>query len=103
MITKYKIYEKIEIIKPPFEIGDYVITKSQNAGLISIFTDNNIGQLLKYYNNNGCRIKYDNIPKNLKGFFDNTDVRGFDLNQIIYWSKDKKDLEVILASKKYNL
>lgn len=100
MITRFKIYEKINLQSP--KIGDYVITKSQQSGAIAIFTNNNIGQLKSIYKND-YRIKYNNIPSELKGNFDGEYRRGFDLRQIIHWSKNKEDLEIILQSEKYNL
>lgn len=115
MITKFKIYEKLNIgikdTKP--EKGDYVITTldyiidegDQAPGIDIIrkcrnYIENNIGQI-SHYSSDTVFITYENLPVD-GNFIPNEDV-AFDIKYIIYWSKNKKDLEPIIAAKKYNL
>ena len=91
------------------QIGDYVICTDQNPE-VSEFTLNNVGKIVKYILMNNDRfpykVKYKNVPVKLidKGYiFDNNDIRKTSRDEIIHWSKNKKDLELILYTKKYNL
>lgn len=102
-----KYIKKFEDINEP-EVGDYVICSEEHDGLskkLIDFTSNNIGQLIEidgtqYY---PFVVKYDdNVPLELEvNFLHNT--RGMMRAEIIHYSKNKEDLEMILNANKYNL
>jgi len=107
-----KAYEKYN--KQNLEVGDYVIIKmwGHSSSALTSFINNNIGQVaylssLKI----DVTLKYDNIPNVLRIHFTNpgslaTDRRlskTFHSNEIEYYSKDKKEMELMLKVKKYNL
>jgi len=108
MITKFKIYESINDGEP--EIGDYVICDPDFRNLFN-FINNNIGQIINYPSTTDKYvIKYENVPESIYSFFDvnislsgHTYKRYFQRDEIIYWSKNKEDLEHLIQSKKYNL
>ena len=90
-------------IKP--QVGDYVIV-NVNYFDIKNFVNASVGKLVdevRVQNLIAAKIKYDNIPENLKKFFDNNGVKTFHLSDIKYFSKNKKEMEQKVASKKYNL
>lgn len=102
-----KTYEEINIDKP--QIGDYVILdKTFDAE----FCSNNIGQIIKadpevsvyfseLYGDHDYIVKYENMPKEPEEFIGDKTFTSFEW--ILYWSKNKEELEAILASSKYNL
>jgi hypothetical protein len=122
MITKFKIFENNN--KP--QVGDYVYcieeigTYTKNKEVLN-FIKNNIGRILGYYeknyNNTNNReyylVKYENIPNNIEDIFEQDDPDNVDgiiensyvfyPNEIIDFSKEKKDLEKYLDVNKYNL
>ena len=69
---------------------------------------------MKILNTNVCRIhdidfknyevtvEYENIPKNLKRFFYENTIT-FDISNMIEYGKNKEELELKLATNKYNL
>ena len=109
MITKFKIYEAINQGKP--EVGDYVICDDILAeGPVKNFILNNIGKYITYNKNTHYSyiIEYDNIPNDIiqkfkKNAFHGDNCKRMGIDEIKYWSKDKEELEEILAENKYNL
>ena len=123
MITKFKLYESMNIGEP--KVGDWVICdEGYNWQVLgkTLFLDNpllkfireNIGYFYEYdYDNDALHpyhICYYNVPDYLYDDFNKTIVNGkevmyriFRLTEIIYWSEDKEDLEYILDAKKYNI
>ena len=120
MITKFKLYEKINIgikdVKP--KEGDYVIMTldyivdegDQQQGIDIIrkcrkHIQNNIGEVSYYNDSDTVVITYKNLPMD-GNIVPSKDV-SFDTQYIIYWSKNKKELkeklEELLITKKYNL
>ena len=107
MITKFKLYEAINQGEP--EEGDYVICKEvENYSIgppsIKDFVENNIGQFVDFtvgliY---AYIVKYENVPDEIEENFEKN-CRRFNIIEIKYWSKNRKDLEELLAIKKYNL
>jgi len=114
-----KTFEELNIGNP--KVGDYVLMKSKNhPNSIASFIDNSIGQLKKidsykginrggvYYGNDdevttyGYTVEYENIPYKIKYFFTES-TRIFDDTQLVGFSKNKEDIEVLLNAKKYNL
>jgi len=109
------------------EIGDYVICSERDdnynddEGLMKLyeFLDNNVGKYLenkdKKYDKYGYGdfheyiVQYENVPQYLldnKMFitvYDNITVRPMSKSEIIYWSKNKEKLEVLIATNKYNI
>ena len=76
--------------------GDYVICGGNNTwdNKFSKFISNNIG-ILKNHLSNQYRIDYD--------YIDPDTMYLTNLEDIKYWSNDKKELEEILLAKKFNL
>jgi len=131
MITKFKLYESINIGEP--EVGDYVLCHleeddSNEQKITSNFLNKNIGILVKIDKNKDKFEVYDNYKvkfdeefdyysqwNNLAISFDNNlssvefdddhvnNVASFYLDEIDHWSKNKEDLEHIVQAKKYNL
>lgn len=110
MITKFKIFEELNIGRP--KLGDYVICGhmelySTKPALVN-FIENNIGILIKEVRTDslkGFRVQYFNVPSNIINNFGPgpSKIRYFSTDDIIYWSENKEELEEILATKKYNL
>ena len=115
------IYENFK--KEP-ETGDYVICKEKSLIKdvdVCDFISNNIGRIFHYINNDELDeysvskdyryiIKYDNVPANINKYFRGMEgfkqpekSRRMSRDEIIYWSKNREDLEAILDAKKYNL
>jgi len=113
MITEFKIFEKLNIGKP--RVGDYVIiqTNHKDPRLINFF-ENTITKIVGTKDLFGTLhyiVYFDNIPEELSEIFDSpfrskiwrTEHHHFTIENIKYWSKNKEDLEYILAANKYNL
>jgi hypothetical protein len=117
-----KTFEDINTAEP--EIGDYVIVYDQftyTSNMIEWkeFMNTHVGRLIRKRDsdiNNTKRLLYDveyeNIPENVKRIifkykFDpktNKAVeKGFNIDEIVCWSKNKEELELKLAANKYNL
>ena len=90
---------------------DYSSEKYYNSERITFlknFISNNVGQFTRRNYNNDVgewtyMIKYDYIPKELQQHFTKSGNRYFREYQILFYSKNKEDVEEYLASKKYNL
>jgi len=108
MITKFKLYEKLDVGKP--KLGDYVICydKDDDDGTLG-WIKTTIGQIIKTHNNPPCifDVKYENIPEDIKYRFYNDKFnnifRPMIIDEILHWSKNKEDLEVFFDIDKYNL
>ena len=95
------------------EDGDYVLMDGSDfITVLKDFIDNNIGQISRYedakYNDyKYILVKYKNIPIELINYFTGTyGDSGFkysDINNILFISKSKEELELKLAANKYNL
>lgn len=116
MITKFKIYESINEGEP--KVGDYVICheKTDNNALmyrkIEKFINSNIGKIVRERDDIFVFwVDFEEIPNDnkFKMFFSSGEVntpetwRKMKRKEIIYWSKNREDLEPLLASKKFNL
>jgi len=98
MITNFKLYE-LNIWKP--EIGDYVICKGEYSENNSKFQNhiiNNIGVLYDRLNS-FYRINYDDYDDYVS--YNQLYITIYE--DILYWSKDKKELEMILTTNKFNI
>jgi len=108
MITNFKLYEKLNDGVP--EVGDYVICGGKFLiGSHKLFRNaviNNIGKIINYDSTYKYTINYNykfggniNYYTNLEGdnnYYTNSE-------DILYWSKDKKELEQILQANKFNI
>lgn len=108
MITKFKLYESSDVGKP--ELGDYVICyeKDDSAGLLK-WIETIIGKIIKVNDDDDiCKfdIKYENFPEDIEHFFydhDGERYRPMKDCEVLHWSKNKEDLDVIININKYNL
>jgi len=114
-----KLYEDYNMNEP--KNGDWVICKENEEDEddnFTLFINNNIGRIIKInndYDDYDYIIKYCNIPKNIRNRFfsykmnnkneyvGDVNKRAMFLREIKYWSENKKDLEVIILTNKYNL
>ena len=108
-----KKYEELNQGEP--EIGDYVILKPNTLiELTDNFIRNNIGQIKSNRERSYANyvIKYINVPEDIIGGFLFYEIENnkkgdvvylSDRSDIQYYSKNKKELELILAANKYNL
>ena len=112
MITKFKIYETLNQDAP--EKGDYVIINwgytildAKNTQKLRDHIENSVGKVIDYGitsylfpqppdKYDAYYIKYENLPRENK-------IIQISKQYIKYWSKNKEELELMLASKKYNL
>jgi hypothetical protein len=100
-----------ESIDEPKE-GDYIIAKSTNRHIgthaVDVFCRNNIGQIIgiiydRIPDKPIYKVKYENVPAGLKISNLNNNIRGFFKKDFELWSKDKEELEAMIAAKKYNI
>lgn len=113
MITKFRLYEKLNIGVP--KVGDYVIIDSRKMfedDNIVNFTDISIGYIWKSPDSYNYLVKFYNIPKEQKLYFQFSDYEeglkiGNSLlvpqSKIKWWSENKDELQYIIDSKKYNM
>ena len=125
MITRFKIFEELNEGDP--EKGDNVICEYKEPNIpdrilnkpnaienINNFLSNNIGVIIrtgdKDEKHRGYHVLYtQHIPYNLLtyGFFDytrhNYSSASFRYDEIIFYSKDKYDVEAHIAAEKYNI
>ena len=101
MITKFKIYE--ENIDEP-QIGDYVICSEKDNQTLDKRLKTQIGKIIRFVNNdlpNIYLVQFEKIPSIFHHY--DTNCRSMALDEILYHSKNKEDLEHILKANKYNL
>ena len=98
------------------QVGDYVIWEDSTRKVEDFqnFICNTIGQIVKIYNDGDYDddfpyvIKYENIPYEILAAFSYDDypekcTRIMCKEEIIHFSKNKEDLEIILKAKEYNI
>ena len=107
MITNFETFG--DILEP--EIGDYVICYGISPEL-NVFLSLNIGEIVKigenYVDKKLYFVHYTHVPKRLKKYhFEGDDFakncKAFLEEEIKYLSKTKKDLEIYIDIKKYNV
>jgi hypothetical protein len=90
---------------PNLKIGNYVLVNVNYPDLI-YFINNNIGQIVEisgtHNDDLSLRIKYNNIPNDIKIFF-RYDTRWFEPSEIIYIGKTIEDVELQIDTNKYNI
>ena len=95
MITEFKIFESINEGKPRKD--DYVIIKINDIiyeiGKIINYKKNSIYPYLVEFDENFDYYQY--------GLSEN--YTSVESDEILYWSNNKEDLEIIIKSQKYNL
>ena len=120
-----KLFEELNIGEP--QIGDWVICKDLDVDAdgideINNFLEKNIGYYLRTPNLNDSNIKintdlrktykyliqYRNVPDELEEEFNFGEPNDFNCRimkreEILFWSKDKKDLDPFITANKYNL
>jgi len=98
LIKNFKIFEKLNIGKP--KVGDYAIIEFNLQKINTIVKIDHISKMGSPFN---YMVKF--IDENFYfydyGFSD--DVQAVRRDEILYWSKNKKDLELQLQANKYNL
>jgi len=95
------------------EIGDYVICNDNHDSTINDFSDidnfmmSSIGMYVKNdydkYPTHPYAIRFYDIPHNLHIFFNSDNTVRMKRTEIKYWTQDKKELELILKSNKFNI
>jgi hypothetical protein len=111
-----RLFEEISVTGTNLHEGDYVIIDTHNTPYLDKdcrdFINNNIGQIFKIvpYTKDAFYIKYENIPERIKqksfikgGEYENSICFHIFSIKIIDVSKNKKDLEYIYRTKKYNI
>ena len=116
MITKFELFKSVNIGEP--EIGDYVICEEIGIDQVSNFINNNIGKivssrspsvtLINFYLKEELVFIVEYNLKNCEFYiqdfkFDGEPGRRMAKKEIKYWSKNKEELEEILAAKTYKL
>lgn len=110
MITKFKLYEKVDSGEP--KIGDYVLCYEErndylNGKYLNEFYLKNIGKIVNIDDDRSIPyiIEYENIPIKLDVWFHDLilNCRNMSRSEIIHWSENKEDLEIFIQSNKYNL
>lgn len=103
--SKFRISENLNT---DIKIGDYVLVSPSSTGNMPTeytkFVSSNFGKIIKLPSSrsNLTVIKYDNIPTNLSLYFKNKSSM-FYKPDIIELAKTKKDAELMLYSRRYNL
>lgn len=98
MITKFGIYEKLEMRYEP-KLNSYVLIGDKLGILNNVSKEfservGKIGKVIKII---------PNVSNPFKIRFDDGDVNYFGDIEIKCWSKNRKDVEIYLQTKKYNL
>jgi len=94
-----------EASKKTPQIGDYILCKpdESNSIVLGDFISNNIGKIISEDIKNIYDCEYENIPNYIKTVYFYKDMRLIKNKNILYFSPNKEDLELILKSKQYNL
>jgi hypothetical protein len=100
MITKFKLYESINVGEPM--AGDVICkSRTNQETAFKKYVDNNIGDIVEEF-----KDETHFYGKNIKNYmvkFTNPTKYVFNRDDILYWSKNKEDMEDILQAKRYNL
>lgn len=92
-------------IKEP-ELYDYVVCIDKNYeldGSLNRFLYNQIGIIISITERrHPYHVRYEDIPGDIAYKFDKN-WRDFDRDEILYFSKDRGELEDILAARKFNI
>jgi len=90
--------------------GDYVLIKTESSlSNVREFINNNIGRVAYMnYNYNVITVGYNDVPKNVEGFFSKIYpeypyTRQFQFNRVKEFGKTIEELELKMQANKYNL
>jgi len=104
-----KYIKTFENLNEP-QFGDYVFCEEIALYQICDFTSKNVGRIVDIEDNKNnifCYIvAYYDVPDNIKLYFDiryEYLCRDMSIKEIKFWSKNKEDVELYIAEKKYNL
>lgn len=106
MITNFKIFETINEGDP--KIGDYVLLKYDKfKNDMTNFLNDHIGKII-FIDEKLYRIEYYDVPDTINYRFhyyktNNSYTKTIEKRYISYWSKNREELEELLAAEKYNL
>lgn len=112
-----KYIKKFEYLLIP-QIGDYILTnkslKHYDDHIVDVYTfmNNNIGRIIDIRNDYYV-VQYDNIPRNLRMYFNqlrynskNENYKNYRVvkrNEILFFSNKLFDINIIKNTQKYNL
>jgi len=108
-----KYIKKFELNTNIPEIGDYILTvydikndRNTSINQLKKFIDNTIGIVVDDLefgvHNNYVRVKYENIPENIKNFFID-DRKRFNIVSIVDYDKDLETLKYKIEANKFNI
>ena len=102
MITVFKIFEDLKKYKPA--INGYVLINSGIKTKAGEFMDNNIGEIIGI-GSSSMKVRYTNIPYKIRYAFDMGEkgCRFFNIDQIVEYAPTVEELEMKLATNKYNI
>jgi len=107
-----KTYEKVREYNPLTpHTGDFVIVRTNLMDdELKKYFYNNIGQITSIRTHDDICIKYDNVPDNIKNWFRTYTRNGVviyythdTIDNIVVFSRNKKDIELKLNIMKYNI
>ena len=91
-----KYIKKFENLMGP-EVGDYVaLISDDDHDKVINFLDKNIGKIFKKISDDCYGVEFDNYFLNQNKFY-------FMIDKILFYSKNKEEVETYLLSRKYNL
>lgn len=86
-------------------VGEYVLANDVSGSMkAKDFVNNNIGLCTGIHSGDQFpfEVEYENLTPYLEKFF-NKNKTNFSRNEILYWSDNKEELELILQSRKFNI
>jgi hypothetical protein len=108
MITQFKIYEVLNQGEP--KVGDWICgledTYYSNDKELINYVNNHVGQLIKIDDSARFWVKYDDdleSGKKISTILGEDKLWWFTREQIKVWSELKKELEIYITAKRYNL
>ena len=107
-LKKFESINKLEIgdyVHVDLEIGNRHDKNFMKKFPVYPFFKENIGKIADI-DSRTCHINYENIPNEIKnGIFYHNDTTNFQvlIRYIKYFSKNKEDVEIFMASQNYNL
>lgn len=100
MITKFNLFEEVKEKGDKYSVpekGDYIICSDENFESLKNLIANNIGQIREIYTDKEgfktISVYYNDSPEYITVWE----------REILYWSKNKEELEPYITANKYNL
>jgi len=107
-----KYIKKFEFVRKKLKphINDFVICDEKIiSNEMQNFLKYNIGQLVDFNSSSSDKyyfspiykyiVKFENVPEKLKEYFTPDNLRGFNEQEIIYFSSNKEEVEIFLKTK----